>query len=243
MSIVLPSAMAPHSDSDCKTVVLLSGGLDSATTLALCKALDPPRGVYAITFRYGQRHAVEVAAAKAIAVFVGVRRHLIVDVDLRAIGGSSLTSDERAVSKSGPVAGAIPSTYVPARNTIFLSLALGWAETLGADEIVFGANALDYSGYPDCRPEYVDAFERLAALATRDAVEGRCRVKIRAPLMHKTKAEIVTLAGELGLEQVLGLTSSCYDPTERGACGLCDSCRLRLAGFASAGVVDPARYA
>jgi 7-cyano-7-deazaguanine synthase len=195
--------------------------------------------LYALTIQYGQRHVRELQAARAVAQALGVERHLEVAVDLRGIGGSSLTSDE-AVPRDRDVAAAngdIPSTYVPARNTIFLSLALGWAEVLGAHDIVIGVNALDYSGYPDCRPAFIRAFEALAALATRAGVEG-ARFHVHTPLIALTKAEIIRRGGELGVDY--GLTHSCYDPPPSGrACGRCDSCRLRAKGFAEAGVPDP----
>jgi 7-cyano-7-deazaguanine synthase len=224
-------------------IVLLSGGLDSTTTLA--SAIDRGFDVRAMTFRYGQRHAHEVAAARQIAQRFGVREHAVVDVDLRAFGGSALTSDV-AVPKDRAAEelerGGIPITYVPARNTIFLSFALAWAEVLGARDIFIGVNALDYSGYPDCRPEYIAAFERMANLATRGGVEGTNPVSIQAPLIDLTKAQIIELGLSLGVDY--GLTTSCYDPTADGAaCGRCDACVLRRRGFAQAGVADPIRYA
>jgi 7-cyano-7-deazaguanine synthase len=223
-------------------VVLLSGGLDSATALAVARrdGYTP----YAMTFRYGQRHAVEIDAARRVAEAQGVVRHVVVDIDLRQWGGSALT-DDVAVPKDRDVAHAsdeIPVTYVPARNTIFLSFALAWAEVLGADAIFIGVNALDYSGYPDCRPEYVAAFESMANLATRAGVEGTQRLRIHAPLQHLTKAEIVALGRSLGVDY--SLTTSCYDPASDGtACGRCDACQLRLRGFAEAGSPDPIAYA
>ncbi|MEN9510028.1 MAG: queuosine biosynthesis protein QueC [Gemmatimonadota bacterium] len=223
-------------------VVLLSGGLDSATALAVARrdGYTP----YAMTFRYGQRHAVEIDAARRVAEAQGVVRHVVVDIDLRQWGGSALT-DDVAVPKDRDVAHAsdeIPVTYVPARNTIFLSFALAWAEVLGADAIFIGVNALDYSGYPDCRPEYVSAFESMANLATRAGVEGTQRLRIHAPLQHLTKAEIVALGRSLGVDY--SLTTSCYDPASDGtACGRCDACQLRLRGFAEAGSPDPIAYA
>ena len=224
-----------------KAVLLLSGGVDSTTTAAI--AAHEGFDVHALSVRYGQRHAVELEAARRVAERLGIRRHVIVDLDLRAFGGSALTADV-AVPKDTPLAeiGArIPSTYVPARNTIFLSLALAWAETLGARDIFFGANALDYSGYPDCRPEYLEAFARMADLATRAGVEDGVRLRIHAPLLRLTKAEIVARGVALGLDY--GMTSSCYDPAVNGAaCGRCESCVLRLNGFAEAGLLDPARY-
>lgn len=223
-------------------VVLLSGGLDSATALAI--ALAEGFAVYAMSFQYGQRHSVELASARQLAEAYAVEKHLIVDIDLRAIGGSALT-DRIEVPKrrsSLEMSSGIPITYVPARNTIFLSFALGWAETLSAEDIFIGVNALDYSGYPDCRPEYVEAFERMANLATRAGTEGRMRLKINTPLMAMTKAEIIRTGLKLGVDY--SLTHSCYDPASEGlACGRCDSCLLRLKGFAEAGVRDPLSYA
>ena len=223
-------------------VLLLSGGLDSTTMLALARSEGFV--VHALTFRYGQRHEHEIEAARRVAARWGAARHHVVDIDLRAFGGSALTSDI-AVPKDRPadeLAAGIPITYVPARNTIFLSFALAWAEVLGASDIFLGVNALDYSGYPDCRPEFVEAFERLANLATAAAVEGRTRIRIRAPLLHLTKREIIALGTGLGVDY--GMTTSCYDPRPDGsACGHCDACQLRLRGFAEGGLRDPARYA
>lgn len=221
-------------------VVLLSGGVDSATVAALARA--DGFEVCALSFRYGQRHAAELEAADRIARALGIERRLVLDVDLRPIGGSALTADlpvprDRPADEMGS---DIPATYVPARNTIFLSLALAWAEVLGARDIFIGANALDYSGYPDCRPEYLRAFEALANLATRAGVEGN-RFTIHAPLLHLTKAEIVRRGTELGVDY--GLTVSCYDPSPDGAaCGRCDACLLRRRGFEQSGVPDPTRY-
>jgi 7-cyano-7-deazaguanine synthase len=224
-----------------KAVLLLSGGVDSTTTAAI--ALHEGFDVHALSVRYGQRHAIELEAARRVAERLRIRRHVIVDLDLRAFGGSALTADV-AVPKDTPLAeiGArVPATYVPARNTIFLSLALAWAETLGARDIFFGANALDYSGYPDCRPEYLEAYARMADLATRAGVEEGVRLRIHAPLLRLTKAEIVARGVALGLDY--GMTSSCYEPAADGAaCGHCESCLLRLKGFAEAGMPDPARY-
>ena len=224
-----------------RAVLLLSGGLDSSTLLAL--AIRDGFDVYAMSFRYGQRHEQEIAAAKRIAESNGVARHVVVDIDLRIFGGSALTADI-AVPKDRATASmstGIPITYVPARNTIFLSYALAWAEVLGAHDIFIGVNAVDYSGYPDCRPEYVTAYERLANLATKSAVEDGSRIRIRAPLLDLTKAEIITLGSSLDVDY--GMTISCYDPSADGAaCGHCDSCQLRLKGFSDAGRNDPARY-
>jgi 7-cyano-7-deazaguanine synthase len=223
-------------------VVLLSGGLDSTTVLAVAKreGYTP----HAMTFRYGQRHSVEIEAARRVASAMGVVHHVVVDIDLRQWGGSALTAD-LAVPKDRDVdqtANEIPVTYVPARNTIFLSFALAWAEVLGADAIFIGVNALDYSGYPDCRPEYVAAFEHMANLATAAGVQGTSRLRIHAPLQHLTKAQIVALGHSLGVDY--SLTTSCYDPAADGtACGHCDACQLRLRGFADAGARDPIAYA
>lgn len=216
-------------------VVLLSGGLDSYTAAAIARA-DGFR-LFALTLRYGQRHARELEAARAVAADLGVARQLELDVDLSAFGGSSLTTDA-PVPKDRPVdARGIPSTYVPARNTVFLALSLAWAEALGAADIFIGVNALDYSGYPDCRPEFIEAFERLASLATAQGVGGT-RVRIHAPLQHLSKAEIIRKGVALGLDY--GLTHSCYDPAPGGrSCGRCDSCTLRAAGFVAAGIADP----
>lgn len=223
-------------------VVLLSGGLDSTTVLAFAKREG--YAPHAMTFRYGQRHAVEIEAARRVATAMGVAQHVVVDIDLRQWGGSALTADVD-VPKDRDVdhqADAIPVTYVPARNTIFLSFALAWAEVLGADAIFIGVNALDYSGYPDCRPEYVAAFEQMANLATAAGVQGTQRLRIHAPLQHLTKAQIVALGHELGVDY--SLTTSCYDPAPDGtACGHCDACQLRLRGFAEAGSTDPISYA
>jgi 7-cyano-7-deazaguanine synthase len=219
-----------------EAVLLLSGGLDSYTAGAIARANG--MRLNALTVRYGQRHVQELTAARAVAAALQVARHIELDVNLAAFGGSSLTSDV-PVPKDRPIdPSEIPSTYVPARNTVFLALALGWAEVLGAHDIVIGVNALDYSGYPDCRPEYIEAFERLASLATARGVHGE-RFRIHAPLQHLTKAEIITRGTALGLDY--GLTHSCYDPLPDGRpCGRCDSCVLRAAGFAEAGVPDPA---
>jgi len=221
-----------------RAVVLLSGGLDSYTAAAIAKAEG--FALCALTVRYGQRHEKEIDAARAVARALGVERHLELAVDLRGIGGSSLTSDARVPRDRdlGAADAAIPSTYVPARNTIFLSLALGWAEVLEARDLVIGVNALDYSGYPDCRPEFVAAFESLASLATRAGVEG-ARFRVHTPLIALSKADIIRRGAELGLDY--GLTHSCYDPEPSGRpCGRCDSCLLRAKGFSEAGVPDPA---
>lgn len=217
-------------------VVLLSGGLDSYTAAAV--AIRDGFSISALSINYGQRHARELDAAKAVARTLGATRHLELDLDLTRIGGSSLTSAAIDVPKDHPIDPAvIPSTYVPARNTIFLSLALGWAEVLGVSDIFIGVNALDYSGYPDCRPEFIRAFEQLARLATRAGVEGRA-LTVHTPLIHLSKADIIRLGLSLGLDY--GLTHSCYDPSDDGRpCGRCDSCRLRASGFAEAGATDP----
>jgi 7-cyano-7-deazaguanine synthase len=218
-------------------VCLLSGGLDSATCLAFARREGFE--CYALSFDYGQRHRVELEAAATIAASLGAAKHLVIPIDLRVFGGSALTAD-LDVPKSG-VASGIPVTYVPARNTVFLSLALAWAEVLACSDIYIGVNAIDYSGYPDCRPEFIDAFERLANLATKAGVEGRTHVHVHTPLIRLSKSEIIKLGGSFGLD--FRLTHSCYDPDERGrACGWCDSCRLRLKGFAEAGIQDPIEY-
>lgn len=221
-------------------VVLLSGGLDSTTVLAIAR--DRGYEPYALSFRYGQRHAVELEAAQRVATTQGVKRHVIADIDLRVFGGSSLTADIAVPKHDAPeeLGDDIPSTYVPARNTIFLSFALAYAETVGAQDIFIGVNALDYSGYPDCRPEYIEAFQNMANLATKAGVEGQ-RLTIHTPLITMTKAEII--ATGLGLAVDYGLTSSCYDPDAAGhPCGRCDSCLLRLKGFSEAGHTDPLTY-
>jgi 7-cyano-7-deazaguanine synthase len=218
-----------------RAVVLLSGGLDSYTAAAI--ANDQRFVICALTIDYGQRHAREVAAARAIARTLDVERHVELAIDLRAFGGSSLTSNDPVPHGRNVDANGIPSTYVPARNTIFLSLALGWAETLDARDIVIGVNALDYSGYPDCRPEFIGAFERVADLGTRAGVEGS-RFRVHTPLIAMSKAEIIRHGNTLGLDY--GLTHSCYDPLPDGRpCGTCDSCVLRAKGFREAGVADP----
>jgi len=223
-------------------VCLLSGGLDSSTCLAWAK--HQGFTCYALSFDYGQRHRTELAAAARVADSIGVARHITIPIDLRAFGGSALTSDSIEVPKSRTeesMSESIPVTYVPARNTIFLSLALAWAEVLEAADIVIGVNAIDYSGYPDCRPEFISAYETMANLATRAGVEGHTRLKIHTPLSALTKSGIIKLAAELKVD--LALTHSCYDPDAEGRpCGLCDSCQLRLKGFREAGVQDPVRY-
>jgi 7-cyano-7-deazaguanine synthase len=222
-------------------VILLSGGIDSAITLAMAR--HEGYTLYALSFSYGQKHGVELEKARMISTAMGVSKHLILDINLREIGGSALT-DSIEVPKgrsSEDIAGAIPVTYVPARNTIFLSCALGWAEVLGVFDIFIGVNALDYSGYPDCRPEYIKAFETMANLATKASVEGKGAIHIRTPLIHLTKAQIIRKGIELGVDY--SLTHSCYDPTVDGkACGSCDSCLLRLKGFREAGISDPIQY-
>lgn len=224
-----------------RAVILLSGGLDSTTTLAVARAEG--FSVYSMAIDYGQRHRVELDRARAISAALGAERHIVVSVDLRSIGGSALTA-AIDVPKDRPLehmSEGVPITYVPARNTVFLSLALGYAEVLGAFDLFIGANAVDYSGYPDCRPEYLAQFEVLANLATQAGVEGKGRFRIHAPLLRLTKAEIIRKGVELGVDY--GLTLSCYDPDEHGrACGHCDSCQLRSRGFENAGVPDPTRY-
>jgi 7-cyano-7-deazaguanine synthase len=227
--------------SNLKAIVLLSGGIDSATTLAIARNIG--FDIYALSFRYGQRHVVELEAAMRIARSCKVAEHLIIDIDLRKIGGSALTADiavpkSRSTEQMGK---DIPVTYVPARNTIFLSYALAWAEVVGANDIFIGVNALDYSGYPDCRPEYIAAYENMANLATKAGVEGGQKLKIHTPLIQMSKAQIIQKGIELGVDY--SLTHSCYDPSASGeACGECDSCLLRLKGFRDAGIKDPIRY-
>ena len=224
-----------------RAVVLLSGGLDSTTTLALAKKQG--YDIYALTLQYGQRHAAEIECAKQIAESLGVEDHIIIDIDLRQFGGSALTADidvpknrdEQSIGKG------IPITYVPARNTIFLSFALAWAEVLGAADIFIGVNAVDYSGYPDCRPEFITAFEQMANLATKVGVEGAFYLAIHTPLISMTKADIIRMGIELGVDY--SLTTTCYDPTPDGrSCGVCDACILRHKGFVDAGIPDPTRY-
>jgi 7-cyano-7-deazaguanine synthase len=224
-----------------KAVVLSSGGIDSTTAMAIAK--DEGFKIYSLSFFYGQRHAFELEAAQKVAKAIGVTKHLVINIDLKQIGGSSLTDDidvpkdrdEQEMTRE------IPVTYVPARNTIFLSFALAWAEVLKSSDIFIGVNAIDYSGYPDCRPEYIDAFERMANLATKAGVEGTTKIKIKTPLIRLTKAQIIQKGIELGVDYAL--THSCYDPSPRGqACGRCDSCQLRKKGFKEAGVLDPTEY-
>jgi 7-cyano-7-deazaguanine synthase len=219
-------------------VCLVSGGLDSATVLAIARREG--YRCYALSFDYGQRHRAELEAASRVASSQGAAEHRVVSIDLRAFGGSALTADI-AVPKTG-VGEGIPITYVPARNTVFLSFALAWAEVLSSSDVFIGVNAIDYSGYPDCRPEFIAAFEAMANLATKTGVEGRTHLKIHAPLIHLSKCEIIKLGAELGVD--FKLTHSCYDPDAQGrSCGQCDSCRLRLKGFADAGLKDPLQYA
>jgi 7-cyano-7-deazaguanine synthase len=226
-------------------VVLLSGGLDSTTVLAIAKSEG--FAVHALSFRYGQRHSAEIDAAKGIARHAAVRKHHVVNIDLTQFGGSALTADigvpkDRDLTRSAPGANEIPITYVPARNTIFLSYALALAEVTGSSNIFIGVNVLDYSGYPDCRPEYIGAFEAMANLATRAGVEGKTRIVIRTPLIALTKAAIIKLGTSLGVDY--SQTTSCYDPGRNGeACGHCDACQLRLKGFSEAGLEDPIEYA
>jgi 7-cyano-7-deazaguanine synthase len=225
-------------DANRKAVVLLSGGLDSATVLAIARSEGYE--THALSFSYGQRHAWELEAARRVAVAMSAAEHRIATIDLRVFGGSALT-DEIEVPKgrgTEEMAQGIPVTYVPARNTIFLSFALAWAEVLGANDVFIGVNALDYSGYPDCRPEFIEAFERMANLATKAGVEGRQRLKIHTPLIAMSKAQIIQRGMELSVD--FGLTSSCYDPSPSGRpCGQCDSCLLRLKGFRECGFDDP----
>jgi 7-cyano-7-deazaguanine synthase len=225
-----------------KAIVLLSGGLDSATTLAIAKSEG--FDCFALTFRYGQRHSVEIRSAKRLAEAFGVVEHRIIDIDLRPFGGSALTDTGIDVPKDRLVygqAGGIPITYVPARNTIFLSYCLAWAEVLGCFDIFLGVNSTDYSGYPDCRPEFIDAFEKLSNLATAAAVQGKGKFKIHTPIINMSKAQIILTGTKLGVDY--SLTHSCYDPDEKGRpCGRCDACKLRLKGFAEASLNDPIEY-
>jgi 7-cyano-7-deazaguanine synthase len=225
-----------------KAVVLSSGGLDPTAAMAIANAEGYE--IHSLTFNYGQRHALELKAARRVAEAFGVKEHLILDLDLGKIGGSALTADDIGVPEARSerkMKEEIPVTYVPARNTIFLSYALAWAEVLGASDIFVGVNAIDYSGYPDCRPEYIRAFEKMANLALKAAVEGKMRIRIQTPLIHMTKAEIIRKGVELGVGYCL--THSCYDPSpEEKACGQCDSCLLRKKGFRKAGISDPTVY-
>jgi 7-cyano-7-deazaguanine synthase len=242
---VNPRPSSTKSKAASPAVVLLSGGLDSTTVLAVARSEG--FDISALTFSYGQRHSSEVDAARRIARSAGVVRHRVIDIDLSSFGGSALTADipvpkDRDLDPSSTTAKEIPVTYVPARNTIFLSYALALAEVVGSSNIFIGVNALDYSGYPDCRPEYIQAFERMANLATRAGVEGRTRITIRTPLISLTKAAIIKLGMSLGVDY--SATTSCYDPGARGeACGRCDACQLRLKGFSEAGLEDPIEYA
>ncbi len=240
-SAAFPSSAQPVAETARPAVVLLSGGVDSTTTLAV--AARQGFDLNALTFRYGQRHEVEVEAARRVARALRVTRHEILTLDLRRFGGSALTGDIAVPKDRAPdeIARGIPVTYVPARNTIFLSFALAWAEVLGASDIFVGVNAVDYSGYPDCRPEYLAAFRAMADLATQAGVEGRQQLRIHTPLISLAKKEIIETGLSLGVDY--GLTASCYDPFPTGeACGRCDSCQIRLRGFAAAGVPDPVRY-
>lgn len=224
-----------------KAVILLSGGLDSATLVAIAK--DEGYTPYCLSFSYGQRHSIELEAAERVAKSMGVAEHKIANLDLRLFGGSALTDDIDVPKdrSQDEMETDIPVTYVPARNTIFLSFALAYAEVTGAKDIFIGVNALDYSGYPDCRPEYIEAYEKLANLATKAGVEDDDRIKVQAPLLHMTKAEIISAGSALGVNY--GITISCYDPDDHGlACGHCDSCQLRIKGFKEAGISDPTHY-
>lgn len=224
-----------------KAIILLSGGLDSTTSAAWAKAQGFE--LYALTIHYGQRHTIELEAAKKVANCLSVKKHIFFDLDLRVFGGSSLTSDLEVPKDANPelIGTTIPNTYVPARNTIFLSLALAFAETEHVEDIVLGINAQDYSGYPDCRPEFLDAFSKMATLATKSGVEGDFQLRFHAPLLHLSKKQIIELGLSLGVDY--GLTHSCYSPNEEGqSCGMCESCRLRLKGFKEAGIHDPLTY-
>lgn len=224
-----------------RAVILSSGGLDSTTVMAIAKAQGFE--IYSLSFQYGQRHICELESAKKVAKLMGAKQHLVVKSDFTEIGGSALTADIEVPKgrELSEMESEIPVTYVPARNTIFLSYALGWAEVLGSEDIFIGVNAIDYSGYPDCRPEYIEAFMKMANLATKAGVEGKQKLSIHTPLIALTKAQIIKKGVELGVDY--GITLSCYDPTPEGeACGECDSCQLRRNGFAEAGVPDPTRY-
>jgi 7-cyano-7-deazaguanine synthase len=231
--------LALRPDATRTAVVLVSGGLDSATCLAMARAEG--YRCHALSFRYGQRHHAELDAAARVAEQLGAVEHRVMQIDLAAFGGSALTDATIAVPEDGTAGSAIPVTYVPARNTVFLAFALAWAEVLQAHDIFIGVNAVDYSGYPDCRPEFIDAFARMANLATREGVEGREPLRIRTPLINLSKAQIIGQGAALGVD--FGMTVSCYQADAQGrACGRCDSCRLRRAGFEAAGVADPTRY-
>jgi 7-cyano-7-deazaguanine synthase len=231
--------LATKPDATRTAVVLVSGGLDSATCLAMARAEG--YRCHALSFQYGQRHRAELDAAARVAAHLGAVEHRVMQIDLAAFGGSALTDATIAVPEDGTAGSAIPVTYVPARNTVFLAFALAWAEVLQAHDIFIGVNAVDYSGYPDCRPEFIDAFARMANLATREGVEGREPLRIRTPLIDLSKAQIIREGAALGVD--FGMTVSCYQADEQGrACGRCDSCRLRRAGFEAAGVSDPTRY-
>jgi 7-cyano-7-deazaguanine synthase len=224
-----------------KAVVLLSGGLDSSTTLAIANSQG--YALYALTFRYGQKHEIEIEAAKKVAAHLAVAQHIIADINLRIFGGSALTGDMEVpkARQMEEISDGIPVTYVPARNTILLSFALAWAETLPATDIFIGVNAVDYSGYPDCRPEYIEAYQRMANLATRVGVEGKQKLTIHAPLIFMSKAKIIKTGVKMGVDY--SLTNTCYDPTPDGIpCGECDACILRLKGFKEAGMEDPLKY-
>jgi len=224
-----------------KAVVLLSGGLDSSTTLAVAR--NEGYQIYALTFRYGQKHEIEIEAAKKVAKHLGVAQHIFADINLRIFGGSALTGDMEIpkARRVEEISDDIPVTYVPARNTIFLSFALAWAEVLKANDIFIGVNAVDYSGYPDCRPEYIEAYQKMANLATKAGVSGEQKVTIHTPLIYMTKADIIKTGVSLGVDY--SLTNTCYDPSPEGlACGQCDACTLRLRGFSEAGLKDPVEY-
>jgi 7-cyano-7-deazaguanine synthase len=228
-------------DSPRKAVVLSSGGVDSTTAMAI--AFAEGYEVYSLSFRYGQRHQVELEAAARVARALGAIKHLVIEIDMGKIGGSALTDDIEVpkARSAAEMAEGIPVTYVPARNTIFLAYALAWAEVLAASDIFIGVNAIDYSGYPDCRPEFIEAFERMANLATKATVEGHMKIRIQTPLIHLSKAEIIKKGADLGVDY--GITHSCYDPAADGsACGQCDSCLLRRKGFREAGMADPTTY-
>ncbi len=235
----MQSHLSTRKNGKKKAVVLSSGGIDSTTAMAIAKSRNFL--IYSLTFNYGQRHSRELDAARDVAEVLGAEKHLVLDIDLRQIGGSALT-DNIDVPKTGVIKNEIPSTYVPARNTIFLSLALSWAEVLGSRDIFIGVNAVDYSGYPDCRPEYIAAFEKMANLGLKAAVQDGSNICIQTPLIHMTKAQIILTGISLGVDYAI--THSCYDPDPGGAaCGKCDSCMIRKMGFESAGVPDPTLYA